>query len=156
MPQKQESPWNFWSRLKIIGAHCVRLFVRPTFYVTLPLSSSIAVAAMPPSKQPTNHPVSQLAATMCSLQHCRPNEHTSLDLLRVVSKSDLPKASVCECTIIDFLAAAHTTTTSLYSSVCYGDSVTAMHTVSAMVVMIVQCYVCLCVTSSPHAASAAA
>ena len=22
MPQKQESPWNFWSRLKILGAHC--------------------------------------------------------------------------------------------------------------------------------------
>ena len=73
----------------------------------LPLSSNA-------TKQPTNHPVSQLAATMCSLQHCRPNEHTSLDLLRV-SKSDLPKASVCECTIIDFLAAAHTTTTSLAS-----------------------------------------
>ena len=29
MPQKQESPWNFWSRLKILGAHCelcVQLF----------------------------------------------------------------------------------------------------------------------------------
>ena len=22
-PPKQESPWNFWSRLKILGAHCV-------------------------------------------------------------------------------------------------------------------------------------
>ena len=22
MPQKQESPWNFWSRLKILGTHC--------------------------------------------------------------------------------------------------------------------------------------
>ena len=27
MPQKQESPWNFWSRLKILGAHCVLLDV---------------------------------------------------------------------------------------------------------------------------------
>jgi len=24
-PQKQETPWNFWSRLKIPGAHCVKL-----------------------------------------------------------------------------------------------------------------------------------
>ena len=22
MPQKEESPWNFWSRLKLQGAHC--------------------------------------------------------------------------------------------------------------------------------------
>ena len=24
-PQKQETPWNFWSRLKIPGAHCDKI-----------------------------------------------------------------------------------------------------------------------------------
>ena len=37
MPQKQESPWNFWSRLKIPRTHCVRSF--PPFST---MSSSIA------------------------------------------------------------------------------------------------------------------
>ena len=46
MPQKQESPWNFWSRLKMLGEHCdlrvIRLFkVTSRIYEKLVLFQSL-------------------------------------------------------------------------------------------------------------------
>ena len=35
MPQKQESPWNFWSRLKLLEAHCVGTSEHPSISLEL-------------------------------------------------------------------------------------------------------------------------